>query len=122
MTESPKRPIFLLAEQLVQTWIRNERDLAQLERLRMRSERARAYMRSTGSQSALVMVYLERLNEARRDCLIRLRSSRRQALVLLARADVELKSGDLTGRCPVPSRPASSSSSRSPDQSARKYA
>jgi hypothetical protein len=90
---TPKsRPIFVIAEQLVQTWIRNEAELAELETLRTRKERANAYMRATGSHSRLALAYLERVESAQRDHLLRLRAGRRTALVLMACADGELES------------------------------
>ena len=86
MTKSEKRHIFVLAEQLVQTWLRNDASIAELEELRRKRARVHAYMRESGFNSQLAASYLGAVHEARRDHLARLREGRRKALVLLARA------------------------------------
>ena len=123
MATRRSRPIFVLAEELVQTWIRNEAELTELETLRKRKERVHAYMRATGSRPRLALAYLDRVENAQRDQLIRLRASRRTALSLMACADGELKS---LGAKQHPGRPRQSTTSCtarvSPLPETRKYA
>ena len=122
MTKPKKRPIFVLAEQLVQTWLRNETDVAELERLRGESARANAYMQKPDCNKALAMAYLDRVAEARRNCLLHLRSCRHDVLALIARASAELASENSTRVSSTSDPHGLSSSDCRPRQVSRKYA
>ncbi len=123
MTKPKNRPIFVLADQLVQTWIRNDADLAKLEELRRRRERGHAYMREPGCNWRLATAYLERVEEAKRVHLFRLRAGRRKALELMARATRELESGKATRAAGSSARSATSCSAPPIHQpKVRKYA
>ena len=89
MTTPKERPIFVLAEQLVQTWLRNEAVLAELERLRRRRERARAYMHELRSNATcLGLSRASRGGATGSPYPVAL--GRREALDLMARAGEEL--------------------------------
>lgn len=118
MTTSDPRPIFVLAEQLVQAWVRNASVLDELERLRQRRKRVLAYLLKPGFNSRLALAYVERIEQAQREQLARLRAARRETLDLLARAD-ELLPSRTVGEAFAPVSPATPSLS---PPAARKYA
>jgi hypothetical protein len=123
MITPQERPIFVLADQLVQTWLRNGANLLELVKLRRRSDRARAYTRAHGTSSVLAQVYLARAEEARRQRLARLRNGRREAIVLLARTEELLNSACAERRqCLSGRSPTSLSAPPPPLPTSRKYA
>jgi hypothetical protein len=83
------RPIFVIAEQLVQLWIITERELAELESLRVKGEKARSYLRSAGSNALLGRAHLHRIETAYRTHLDRLQALQKQARELIDRLDRE---------------------------------
>ncbi len=82
---SPPRPIFLMAEELVQIWSSNERIFAVLRGLRMKRIRARAYLASPGCNRLLGHAYLERLETSRRQHIEQLRANRHAAWTLVSK-------------------------------------
>jgi hypothetical protein len=122
MTKPRKQPIFVLAEQLVQTWIRNEADLTELEKLHRKSERVRMYMRKPGANSTFALAYLTRVDKARQDISLQLHARRRDALALIAQADGELGTTDTAHQSTTSTSPAASCFPRSSCPLTRKYA
>lgn len=88
--ESSLRPIFLVADRLVQIWSSNEREFAELRALRLKMARTRAYLASAGCNRLLGHACLERLETLRRKHLARLRANRRAAWELMAELGAEL--------------------------------
>ena len=88
--ESSPRPIFLVADRLVQIWSSNEREFAELRALRLKMARTRAYLASPGCNRLLGHACLERLETLRRKHLARLRANRRAAWELMAELGAEL--------------------------------
>jgi hypothetical protein len=86
---SSPRPIFLVAERLVQIWSSNEREFIELRALRLKVARARAYLVSPGCNRLLGQACLERLETLRRNHLDRLRANRRAAWELMAEFGTE---------------------------------
>lgn len=86
---SPPRPIFLMAEELVQIWSSNERIFAVLRGLRMKRVRARAYLASPGCNRLLGHAYLERLETSRRQHMEQLRANRHAAWSLVSKLGSE---------------------------------
>jgi len=82
--ESSPRPIFLVADRLVQIWSSNEQELAELRALRVKMSRTRAYLASPGCNRLLGNACLERLETLHRKHLARLRANRRAAWELMA--------------------------------------
>ena len=78
--ESSPRPIFLVADRLVQIWSSNEREFAELRALRLKVAQTRAYLASPGCNRLLGHACLERLETLRRKHLARLRANRRAGL------------------------------------------
>ncbi len=81
------REIFLITERLAQIWLSNERALAELQTLRVKTTRARAYLASPGCNLLLGRTYLERLETLRRQRLAELRANRLAAWALLSKLD-----------------------------------
>ena len=90
--ESAPRPIFLVADRLVQIWSSNEREFAELRALRLKVAQTRAYLASPGCNRLLGHACLERLETLRRKHLAGLRANRRAAWELLAELGAELPS------------------------------
>jgi hypothetical protein len=84
MTASQTRPIFSIAQRLVQMWSTIEQELAQLRVLRLRRERVCAYLRTPGCNLVLGTAHLQRIDEARREHIARLRVCRCDAWTLVA--------------------------------------
>ena len=76
---SSPRPIFLVAERLVQIWSCNEREFMELRATRLNAARARAYLASPGCNRLLGQACLKRLETQRQEHLARLRANRRAA-------------------------------------------
>ena len=87
--ESSPRPIFLVADRLVQIWSSNEREFIELRALRLKVARARAYLASPGCNRLLGQACLERLETLRWTHLKRLRTNRHAAWELLAELGAE---------------------------------
>ncbi len=77
--ESSPRPIFLLADRLVQIWSSNEQEFAELRGLRLKMAQTRAYLASANCNRMLGNTCLERLETLHRKHLARLRANRRAA-------------------------------------------
>jgi len=90
--ESSPRPIFLVADRLVQIWSSNEREFAELRALRLKVAQTRAYLASPGCNRLLGHACLERLETLRRKHLAGLRANRRAAWELMAELGAELPS------------------------------
>jgi hypothetical protein len=90
MSAYQTRPIFVIAQRLVQIWSAIEQELAELRALRVRRERVCVYLRTPGCNLVLGMVQLRRVDEARRNHLARLRARRRDAWTLVASVNHEL--------------------------------
>jgi hypothetical protein len=88
--ESSPRPIFLVADRLVQIWSSNEQELAELRALRVKMAQTRAYLASPGCNRLLGNACLERLETLHRKHLARLRANRRAAWELVAELGAEL--------------------------------
>ncbi|MGZ3380851.1 MAG: hypothetical protein ACXVBB_11385 [Isosphaeraceae bacterium] len=88
--ESSPRPIFLVADRLVQIWSSNEREFAELRALRLKVAQTRAYLAAPGCNRSLGHACLERLETLRRKHLARLRANRRAAWKLMAELGAEL--------------------------------
>ena len=88
--ESSPRPIFLVADRLVQIWSSNEREFAELRALRLKVAQTRAYLASPGCNRLLGHACLERLETLHRKHLARLRANRRAAWKLMAELGAEL--------------------------------
>jgi hypothetical protein len=88
---SSPRPIFLVAERLVQIWSSNEQEFAELRALRLKMAQARNYLASPGCHQLLGRANLERLETLHRKHLARLRANRRAAWELVA--DLSAESG-----------------------------
>ena len=88
--EPQARSIFVIAERLVQIWCSNERELAELQALRQRKQRVRAYLSSPRSNPALGHACLERLEKAYENHLARLCDNRLELSRLLPLLDAEL--------------------------------
>ena len=88
--ESSARPIFLVADRLVQIWSSNEREFAGLRALRVKMAQTRAYLASPGCNRLLGNACLERLEMLHRKHLARLRANRRAAWELIAELGAEL--------------------------------
>ena len=86
------RPIFLAAARLVQIWSSNEQALFDLQEVRQRIEKTRAYLASPGCHRHLAEAYLERLHKVEKEHLAALRDNRRSAWELMARLNVDLGS------------------------------
>jgi hypothetical protein len=92
-TEEPEpspRPIFLVADRLVQIWSSNEQEFAELRALRLKTAQTRAYLASPGCNRLLGNACLERLETLHRKHLARLRANRREAWELMAELGAEL--------------------------------
>jgi hypothetical protein len=88
--ESSARPIFLVADRLVQIWSSNEQEFAELRALRVKTAQTRAYLASPGCNRLLGNACLERLETLHRKHLARLRANRRAAWELMAELGAEL--------------------------------
>jgi len=86
------RPIFLAAAKLVQIWSSNEQALSELQELRQKIEKTRAYLASPGCHRHLAEAYLKRLQKTEKENLAALRDNRRSAWELMAGLNVELGS------------------------------
>jgi hypothetical protein len=86
------RPIFLAAAKLVQIWSSNEQALSELQELRQKIEKTRAYLASPDCHRHLAEAYLERLQKTEKEILAALRDNRRSAWELMAGLNVELGS------------------------------
>jgi hypothetical protein len=84
------RPIFVIAERLVQVWSSRERQIAELGVSRKKMERACVYLTKPACNQALGLAALEIAVKAHAKCLERLRASRREAHELVHRLDAEL--------------------------------
>ena len=89
-TNPSPRPIFLVADRLVQLWSSNEQEFAELRALRLKMARTRAYLASPGCNRLLGDANLERLETLHREHLARLRANRRAAWELVAELGAEL--------------------------------
>jgi len=89
-SESSPRPIFLVADRLVQIWSSNEQEFAELRALRLKMAQTRAYLASPGCNRLLGNACLERLETLHRKNLSRLRANRRAAWELMAELGAEL--------------------------------
>jgi hypothetical protein len=89
-SESTPRPIFLVADRLVQIWSSNEQEFAELRALRLKMVQTRAYQASAGCNRLLGNACLERLETLHRKHLARLRANRRTAWELMAELGAEL--------------------------------
>jgi len=89
-SESSPRPIFLVADRLVQIWSSNEQEFAELRALRLKTAQTRAYLASPGCNRLLGNACLERLETLHRKHLARLRANRRAAWELMAELSAEL--------------------------------
>ena len=87
---SSPRPIFLVAERLVQIWSSNEREFVELRALRIKVAGARAYLASPGCNRLLGHACLEHLETLRRNHLAMLRANRLAAWELMAELGAEL--------------------------------
>jgi len=91
-TRLSPRPIFLAAAKLVQIWSSNEQALSELQELRQKIEKTRAYLASPGCHRHLAEAYLKRLQKTEKENLAALRDNRRSAWELMAGLNVELGS------------------------------
>ncbi len=88
--ESSPRPIFLVADRLVQIWSSNEQEFAELRALRLKMAQTHAYLASPGCNRLLGNACLERLETLHRKHLARLRANRRAAWELMAELGADL--------------------------------
>ena len=88
--QSSPRPIFLVADRLVQIWSSNEQEFAELRALRLKMAQTRAYLASPGCNRLLGNACLERLETLHRKHLARLRANRRAAWELMAELGADL--------------------------------
>ena len=88
--ESSRRPIFLVADRLVQIWSSNEQEFAELRAIRLKMAQTRAYLASPGCNRLLGNACLERLETLHRKHLARLRANRRAAWELMAELGADL--------------------------------
>jgi hypothetical protein len=72
-----------MVDRLVQIWVANEQELAELSKLRLRQREARAYLASAGCNRLLGSAYLDRLGKAMRDCCAQLGANDREVRSLL---------------------------------------
>ena len=86
------RPIFLAAARLVQIWSSNEMMLSELQELRQKIEKTRAYLASPGCHRHLAEAYLKRLQKAEKENLATLRENRRSAWELMAGLNADVGS------------------------------
>ncbi len=85
-----RRLMFVTAERLVQIWLSNKQEFVELRALRLRMERAKAYLALPGCNEELGKAYLEVLAKKHRKHLEHLRINRQQALKMIALLDGEL--------------------------------
>jgi hypothetical protein len=88
--ESSPRPIFLVADRLVQIWSSTEQEFAELRALRLKMAQTRAYLASPDCNRLLGNACLERLETLHRKHLARLRANRRAAWELMAELGADL--------------------------------
>jgi len=88
--ESSPRPIFLVADRLVQIWSSNEQEFAELRALRLKMAQSHAYLASQGCNHLLGNACLERLVTLHRKHLAWLRANRRAAWESLAEPGANL--------------------------------
>ncbi|WP_165226805.1 hypothetical protein [Aquisphaera insulae] len=74
------RPIFAVAERLVEIWSRNRRALATLKTLEHRADRVRIYMEGAEANLELARACLVRIREQRREQFAVLRTGHHDAL------------------------------------------
>jgi hypothetical protein len=89
------RPIFVLAERLVQIRSKIERLLTELRVYRMRIDHTRAYLSSPWAHDTLARAYLEVLTATHERHLRQLRHHRRQAWRIADELNTELSEVDL---------------------------
>lgn len=80
----PQRPIFSIAERLVQIWIANEQELEGLRKLRLRQRRVRAYANGPHAGALLAGALLARIDDQICKACARLGANDREARRLLA--------------------------------------
>jgi len=88
--DSSPRPIFLVADRLVQIWSSNEQEFIELRALRLKMAQTRAYLAYPGCNRLLGNACLERLETLHRKHLVRLRANRRAAWELMAELGADL--------------------------------